>query len=56
MIPQMPDEDHEDSEYQPRWYELISLHEAAKLSGLSPNHLRRLVSEAEIWGRKLIDL
>ena len=49
----MPDKDWEDSEYQPRWNELITLHEAAKLSGLSPNHLRRLVSEAEIWGSKL---
>lgn len=49
----MPDEGLGDSEYQPRWNELLTLKEAAKLSGLSPNHLRRLVSEGEIWGRKL---
>ena len=49
----MPDKVHENDEYQPRWNELITLHEAAKLSGLSPNHLRRLVSEGDIWGRRL---
>ena len=49
----MPDEDREDSEYQPRWNELVTLQEAVKLSGLSPNHLRRLVSEGDLWGRKL---
>jgi predicted HTH domain antitoxin len=49
----MSSNDLERDEYRPHWDELISLHEAAKLSGLSPNHLRRLVSEAEIWGRKI---
>ena len=49
----MPDLDRENDEYQPRWNELVTLHEAAKLSGLSPNHLRRLLSEGEIWGKKL---
>ena len=49
----MPDETWEDSEYQPVWNELITLYEAAKLSGLSPNHLRRLVSDGDIWGKKL---
>ena len=38
---------------QPGLDELITLSEAAKLSGLSPSHLRLLVSEKEIWGRKL---
>ena len=49
----MPGEVQEDSEYQPHWNELITLHEAAKLSELSPNHLRHLVSQGDVWGRKL---
>ena len=49
----MPNEAREDSEYQPHWNELITLQEASKLSALSPTHLRRLVSEGEIWGKKL---
>ena len=49
----MPDEDWVENEYRPRWNELITLPEAAKLSGLSPNHLRRLVTEGDIWGEKL---
>ncbi len=49
----MSDKVQENGEYRPRWNELITLPEAAKLSGLSPNHLRRLVSEGEIWGEKL---
>ena len=39
--------------YQPSLDELISLSEAAELSGLSPSHLRLLVSTKEMWGRKL---
>jgi hypothetical protein len=38
---------------QPSLDELITLNEAAKFSGLSPNHLRLLVSRGDIWGRKL---
>lgn len=38
---------------QPALDDLISLSEAAKLSGLSPNHLRLLVSNGVIWGKKL---
>ena len=49
----MPDEDREDSEYQPRWNELITLQEAAKLSGLSSSHLRLLASNEDIWSKKL---
>ena len=41
------------SEDQPKLDELISLSQAAELSGLSPSHLRLLVSEVEIWGKKL---
>jgi hypothetical protein len=33
--------------------ELISLREASKLSGISPNHLRLLVSKGLIWGKKI---
>ncbi len=38
---------------QPTLEELITLGKAAELSGLSPPHLRRLVSTGEIWGKKL---
>jgi len=38
---------------KPNLDDLISLSEAAKISGLSPNHLRLLVSERMIWGKKL---
>ena len=33
--------------------DLILLREAAKISGLSPNHLRLLVRRGDIWGKKL---
>jgi hypothetical protein len=49
----MPDEDREDSEYQPRWNELITLQEAALLSGLSAGHLRLLAGHGDIWARRL---
>ncbi len=49
----MPDQHQKDDKYQPPWNELVTLHEAAMLSGLSQNHLRHLVSEGEIWGKKL---
>ena len=38
---------------QPSLDELISLREAAKLSGLSAGHLRLLVRQGNIWGVKL---
>jgi hypothetical protein len=41
------------SDEQPSLDELISLKEAADLSGLSPNHLRLLVGKGEIWGKKI---
>lgn len=37
----------------PRPEDLISLQEAAKLSGLSAGHLRLLVSRKELWGIKV---
>ena len=44
---------NKNSENQPRSDELISLSEAARLSGLSPSYLRRLVTQGEIWGMKI---
>jgi excisionase family DNA binding protein len=38
---------------QPSLDELISLREAAELSGLSASHLRLLVSRGDIWGQKI---
>ena len=38
---------------QPSLDELISLREAAELSGLSAGHLRLLVRRGELWGVKL---
>jgi hypothetical protein len=38
---------------QPALDELISLSQAADLSGLSPRHLRHLAIHGEIWSRKL---
>ena len=33
--------------------DLISLQEAARLSGLTSDHLRRLVRGGQLWGKKL---
>lgn len=41
------------SDYQPKLDELISLNKAAEISGLSSDHLRRVVREGEMWGMKL---
>jgi excisionase family DNA binding protein len=38
---------------QPRLDELIPLNEASELCGLSPDHLRRLIREGELWGKKI---
>jgi excisionase family DNA binding protein len=38
---------------QPELNDLISLQEAAKLSGLSSDHLRRLVEHGDLWGKKI---
>jgi hypothetical protein len=40
-------------DYQPRFDELISLSRAAEISGLSHSHLRLLVRDGEIAGRKM---
>ena len=38
---------------EPSLADLITLSEASDLSGLSPSHLRLLVSKGDIWGKKL---
>ena len=38
---------------QPGLDELITLSEAAQLSGLSSDHLRRLVRQGDLWGKKI---
>jgi hypothetical protein len=38
---------------QPTLDELITLAKAAELSGLSPNHLRLLVSRGDLFGKKM---
>jgi excisionase family DNA binding protein len=38
---------------QPKLADLISLEEAAKLSGLTADHLRRLVRQGDLWGKKI---
>lgn len=45
----MTDATNESSDDQPGLDELISLSEAAKLSGLSHSHLRLLARTGEIW-------
>ena len=48
----MPDNSTEGSS-QHSLDELISLKDAAELSGLSHSHLRLLVRKGEIWGKKM---
>lgn len=43
----------EKSDDQPGLDELISLSQAAEISDISPNHLRLLVTQGKIWGKKL---
>ena len=33
--------------------ELITLREAAQISGLSPDHLRRLAGSGDLWAKKI---
>jgi hypothetical protein len=49
LMPEPP----QDPKNQPGLDELISLSQATKLSGLSPSHLRLLVTRGEMWGVKL---
>ena len=49
----MGDKNKEGKPEQPKLDELISLNEAAKLSGLSHDHLRRLAGQGELWAKKV---
>ena len=49
----MENDNREDSEGQPGLEDLISLQEAAELSGLSYSHMRYLARNQEIWAKKL---
>ena len=49
----MSEEDSEKKQNQPRLDELISLKEAAKLSGFSQGHLSLLIREGKLWGQKI---
>jgi excisionase family DNA binding protein len=49
----MPHTTDDSASDKPSLEELISLREAAELSGLSASHLRLLVSRGGIWGRKI---
>ena len=40
-------------DYKPNLNDLLSLREAAKLSGLSHDHLRRLAGQGELWAKKI---
>jgi excisionase family DNA binding protein len=37
----------------PEFEDLISLKEAAKMSGLTTSHFRRLAAQGKIWAKKL---
>jgi hypothetical protein len=46
-------EQSEKSDDQPELDELISLIQAAELSGMSHSHLRLLVRRGDIWGKRM---
>ena len=50
---QMPDYPGESSSTQPKLDELISLSEAAEISGFTTRHLRYLATSGELWAKKL---
>ena len=49
----MTNKDDEIRDNQPMLDDLITLSEAAELSGLSHSHLRLQVRNGEIWGKKM---
>ena len=49
----MPANKEDKDNRQPGLDELIPLSKAAKISGLSHDHLRRLAGNGEIWARKI---
>ena len=40
------------AEYQPSINELITLRQASEFSGLTTSHLRRLLGNQKLWGKK----
>jgi excisionase family DNA binding protein len=49
----MSDQDHSGNDKQPELKELITFSEAARLSGFTDRHLRKLASENQLWAIKL---
>jgi hypothetical protein len=49
----MTDQADNRPDYQPRLDELISLKEAAGMSGLSQGHLSQLIRTGVLWGKKI---
>ena len=49
----MPDRKQGRGDDQPRLDDLISLQEAAKISGLTQEHLTFLIRKGELWGTKM---
>ena len=49
----MSDKNTKSSDEKPRLDELISIREAAELSGLTTRHLRLLLNRGTIWGKKM---
>lgn len=44
---------NEMKDYHPNIEDLISLRQAAKISGYTTNHLRLLLSRGDLWGFKI---
>ena len=40
-------------DYQPNLNDLISLRQASKITGLTTNHLRLMISREKLWARKI---
>jgi len=49
----MPSTSKKSGDDQPGLDDLITLEEAAKLSGFTTRHLRHLANRGELWARKL---
>ena len=45
--------EHDWDDYQPTVDKLISLRQAAEISGYTTNHLRLLISKGGIWAKKI---
>ncbi len=49
----MTDDNDNQQDQQPKLEDLISLHEAAQISGLSHGHIALLIRMGQLWGIKL---